>query len=109
MSSEPNIILTDSAIQRVENHLTKHPGKHFRISVEAGGCSGFQYDFGFDEKFENDLTIHAGPLQVLVTPEAMQYINGSTVDFVDDFKGTGFTITNPNATGTCGCGVSFTV
>jgi len=109
METQPTLYLTQPAIERVKGFLEKNPGKHFRISVEAGGCSGYQYDFGFDTKQEDDLTIPAGGLDVLVAPQAMGYLNGSTVDFVDDFKGTGFTVTNPNATGTCGCGVSFTV
>lgn len=83
-------------------------GKGVRIYVEGGGCAGFQYGFAFDEPRETDfrLPMKEG-FDVLVDTFSMNYLRGATVDFVDSIEGSGFKISNPNATGTCGCGSSF--
>lgn len=83
--------------------------KGFRVYVQGGGCSGFQYGFTLDEKRDGDTVIPAGGIEVLVDTASLQYIKGCQVDFVDDFKGSGFSVTNPNAKANCGCGVSFSV
>ena len=83
-------------------------GKGVRIYVEGGGCSGFQYGFAFDNPGDADFRI---PMQegfdVLVDSFSMNYLRSAMVDFVDTIEGSGFKISNPNATGTCGCGSSF--
>lgn len=86
----------------------KMEGKGVRIYVEGGGCSGFQYGFAFDDPRDTDfrLPMHEG-FEVLVDTFSMNYLRGATVDFVDGIEGSGFKISNPNATGTCGCGSSF--
>jgi iron-sulfur cluster insertion protein len=85
-------------------------GKGVRIYVEGGGCSGFQYGFAFDEARETDfrLPMKEG-FEVLVDSFSMNYLRGARVDYVETVEGSGFKITNPNATGTCGCGSSFSV
>jgi iron-sulfur cluster assembly accessory protein len=80
-----------------------------RVSVEGGGCSGFQYEIRLDEPAEDDLVLDTNGLRLFVDPFSMQYLDGVEIDFVTTFQGSGFTFNNPNATGGCGCGSSFTV
>jgi iron-sulfur cluster insertion protein len=83
-------------------------GKGVRIYVEGGGCSGFQYGFAFDDPRETDFRLPMSEgFEVLVDTFSMNYLRGAQVDFVDTIEGSGFKISNPNATGTCGCGSSF--
>lgn len=113
MNSEQNQVvnLTSNAILRVKDYAKKpdSQNKYFRVSVQAGGCSGFEYDFNFSEKKDSDLIVHVSDVDILVDSASVTYLQGSTVDFVDDFKGTGFKVENPQSKGSCGCGVSFTV
>ena len=82
--------------------------KPLRIFVQGGGCSGFQYGFTFDEKKEGDTVIATGGIEVVVDPQSATYLKDAKVDFVEDMRGAGFSVTNPNATGGgCGCGKSF--
>jgi len=102
--------LTDKAVEKVKYFASTMPdsaGKPLRIFVQGGGCSGFQYGFTFDEKRENDAVIETGGVQVVVDPQSATYLKDSKVDYVEDFRGAGFSVTNPNATGGCGCGKSF--
>ena len=106
------ISLTEKAVQKVHSFATNSQeasGKHLRVYVQGGGCSGFEYGFTFDEKREDDQVIPAGDLQVLLDPISLPYLKGCTVDFVEDFRGSGFVVQNPNASGSCGCGHSFSV
>jgi iron-sulfur cluster assembly accessory protein len=83
-------------------------GKGVRIYVEGGGCAGFQYGFAFDEPRDTDFRLPMPEgFDVLVDSFSMNYLRGATVDFVDSIEGSGFKISNPNATGSCGCGSSF--
>ena len=84
----------------------KEEDKLLRVYVEGGGCSGFQYGFKLDNKNEDDTVVDS---LVLVDSLSYSYILGSTLDYEEDLVGSSFKITNPNAVGTCGCGVSFTV
>ena len=84
----------------------KADNKLLRVYVEGGGCSGFQYGFKLDNKNEDDTVVDC---LVLVDSLSYSYILGSTLDYEEDLMGSSFKITNPNAVGTCGCGVSFTV
>lgn len=80
-----------------------------RVSVQPGGCSGFKYGLLIeDEPAEDDLVIGQEGWRVLVDPFSAQYLNGVTIDYVTSMQGSGFTFKNPNATGGCGCGSSFT-
>ena len=103
--------LTDSAVAKVKyfaGTMADSAGKPLRIFVQGGGCSGFQYGFTFDEKKEGDTVIAQGDIEVVVDPQSATYLMDATVDFVEDMRGAGFSVTNPNATGGgCGCGKSF--
>jgi iron-sulfur cluster insertion protein len=103
--------LTDAAVAKVKYFAGTMPdaaGKPLRIFVQGGGCSGFQYGFTFDEKKEGDAVIETGGIEVVVDPQSAQYLKDAKVDFVEDMRGAGFSVTNPNATGgSCGCGKSF--
>jgi iron-sulfur cluster assembly accessory protein len=79
-----------------------------RVSVQPGGCSGFKYGLLIeDEPAEDDLIVGQEDWKVLIDPFSAQYINGVTIDYVSSMQGSGFTFKNPNATGGCGCGSSF--
>jgi iron-sulfur cluster insertion protein len=102
--------LTDAAVAKVKYFAGTMPdsqGKPLRIFVQGGGCSGFQYGFTFDEKKEGDAVIETGGIEVVVDPQSAQYLKDAKVDYVEDFRGAGFSVTNPNASGGCGCGKSF--
>ncbi len=108
--SMPTVDVTGIASSKMFEILQqeKMEGKGVRIYVEGGGCSGFQYGFAFDDARDTDfrLPMREG-FDVLVDSFSMNYLRGATVDFVDTIEGSGFKISNPNATGTCGCGSSF--
>ena len=79
-----------------------------RVSVQPGGCSGFKYGLLIeDAPAEDDLVVDQGDYKVFVDPFSAQYINGVTIDYVTSMQGSGFTFKNPNSTGGCGCGSSF--
>ena len=81
-----------------------------RVSVQPGGCSGFRYGLLIEEQSaEDDLIVDQDGFKVFVDPFSAQYLNGVTIDYVSSMQGSGFTFKNPNATGGCGCGSSFTV
>lgn len=81
-----------------------------RVYVTGGGCSGFQYGFTFDEEFqEDDTSVEREGVKMVVDPMSFQYLVGSTVDYQEGLEGSRFTVQNPNATTTCGCGASFSV
>ena len=80
--------------------------KFFRISVKGGGCSGFKYDFSFDSKInKNDILFG----KAVIDPESLDIISGSVIDFKKEMIGDSFVINNPNASSSCGCGLSFSV
>jgi iron-sulfur cluster insertion protein len=106
----PLLTLTDAAIEKVKYFAKTMPdseNKPLRVFIQGGGCSGFQYGFTFDEKKEGDNIIEQGGVTVLVDPQSATYLKGATVNYVEDFRGAGFSVENPNATGGCGCGKSF--
>ena len=88
--------------------LPENAGKHFRVYVEQGGCSGMQYGMVFDEERPGDLSAPQHGVHVLVDPVSLPYLAGTVVDFSDALTAGGFKITNPNAKESCGCGKSFT-
>ena len=106
------ITLTESAQSKIKLLFEEegNPDLKLRTFVEGGGCSGFQYGFTFDEtQHEDDFEIVAGTVKVLVDSMSMQYLSNATIDYVEDSMGASFSIKNPQATTTCGCGSSFTV
>lgn len=81
-----------------------------RVSVQPGGCSGFKYGLLIeDAAAEDDVIVDADGFRIFIDPFSAQYLNGTTIDYVSSMQGSGFTFSNPNATGGCGCGSSFTV
>jgi iron-sulfur cluster assembly accessory protein len=109
--SEAAISVSDRAARRIAEIVAGEPATPmFRVSVEGGGCSGFQYKFGLvAERAVDDLVIEKGGARVLVDPVSLGLLNGSEIDFVDDLMGATFKVTNPNATASCGCGTSFAI
>ena len=108
---EGTIRISKSAAQRVAHILKGEPlGSMLRVSVEGGGCSGFQYKFGFDrDRAEDDLTIERDGVTVLIDSTSVPFLDGAEIDFVSDLMGQSFRINNPNATASCGCGTSFSI
>ncbi|MBL9059379.1 MAG: iron-sulfur cluster assembly accessory protein [Mangrovicoccus sp.] len=84
-------------------------GKALRVSVEGGGCSGFQYDIRLDEPAADDLVIEAEGQKVVVDAVSLPFLQNATIDFSDELIGARFTIENPNAASSCGCGTSFSM
>jgi iron-sulfur cluster assembly accessory protein len=109
MSTEASVTVSERAARRIGEILRGEPeGTMLRVSVEGGGCSGFQYRFDMDRaKAEDDFVIAREGATVLIDPVSVQYMAGSEIDFVDDLIGASFKIRNPNATASCGCGTSF--
>lgn len=106
------IEITDSAIAKISDILAEenNPNAKLRTFVQGGGCSGFSYGFTLDEEQnEDDFVIEKSGVNILVDSMSMQYLQGATIDFKDELMGASFTINNPNATTTCGCGSSFAV
>jgi len=107
---KPLLALTPAAVEKVKYFAKSMPdseGKPLRIFVHGGGCSGFQYGFQFDEKRDDDNVLELSEITVVVDPQSATYLRDSTVDYVEDFRGAGFSVTNPQSTGGCGCGKSF--
>lgn len=107
---ETNIInMTPAAADKVRELLTQEndPSLGLRIFVAGGGCSGLQYGMTLDEQQEGDTVIALQGINVLVDEMSIGYITGSEVDYVDSLMGAGFTVNNPNAVSSCGCGHSF--
>jgi len=106
-----NVVLTERAGQRIAEIAAKEAGTQaLRISVEGGGCSGFQYKFeliGAPDAEDTAISNSGGT--IVIDPVSLGYLEGSEIDFVDDLIGASFKIRNPNATASCGCGTSFSI
>src|SRR5262245_56388185 len=96
--------LTSRSAEEMRSLLTKpeNAGKHLRVYIEAGGCSGLQYGMVFDELRPGDLTQESSGITVLVDPVSAEKVRGSVIDFSDALTGGGFKISNPNARQSCG-------
>ena len=106
------LTLTDSSIDKIKDLLAEenNPNIKLRVFVQGGGCSGMQYGFTFDEEQnEDDFVVEKNGVSLLVDSMSMQYLNEAVVDYKEDLMGANFTIKNPNAQTTCGCGSSFSV
>jgi iron-sulfur cluster assembly accessory protein len=105
------ITLTPRAAKRINEIMgAEPPGASLRISVNGGGCSGFSYAFDIAHAREaQDVTIERDGATVIVDPVSLEYMAGSTIDFVNDLIGQSFKIENPLATASCGCGTSFSL
>ena len=110
ITKQDGILLTDGAAAKVKN-LLEQEGRDdlsLRVQVQPGGCSGLRYQLFFDDRsLDGDVVSDFGGVQVVTDRMSAPYLVGATVDFVDTIEKQGFTIDNPNATGSCACGESF--
>ena len=108
---ENEITVTERAARRIGEILRREPaGSMLRVSVEGGGCSGFQYKFDVERsQAADDVAITRDGATVLIDRISLGYLAGSEIDFVDDLIGAAFRINNPKATASCGCGTSFSI
>ncbi len=110
--ASPVITISNSAVQRVRA-LAKAEGGDglmLRVAVGGGGCSGFQYSFSFDDAVGgDDLVFERDGVRVVIDEVSLEFLAGSEVDYVEELVGAYFSVRNPNAASTCGCGVSFAV
>ena len=103
---EKKLNFTDQALNQI-NLITKgNEKKYFRITVQGGGCSGFKYSFGFDSKSNDDDIIFD---KAIIDNSSLEIISGSLIDFKKEMIGESFSINNPKASASCGCGLSFSV
>ena len=107
--SQETLLITEKAAAKIRDLLASKPeGTGLRVGVEPGGCSGFMYTFAFaKEAGKVDQTITIGQVKFFLDKESMQLLKGSTLDYIESLQASGFKISNPNATKTCGCGSSF--
>jgi iron-sulfur cluster assembly accessory protein len=106
----PELRLTDAAIRQVKALLAREKleGHGLRVAIADGGCSGFSYQLNFDkEQKPGDTILDLDNLKIYIDPTSAQHLQGTVIDYVAGLYGGGFKFTNPNATGTCGCGTSF--
>jgi len=107
MNTTKKIEFTDQALKQIEKIVLENgQKKYFRISVKGGGCSGFKYNFTFDDKIEKDDIIFN---KIVIDKSSLDIINGSTIDFKKEMIGNSFVINNPKASSSCGCGLSFSI
>ncbi len=103
---EKKLEFTDSAKSQIEKITKSYEKKYFRIAVQGGGCSGFKYNFSFDDKIEKDDILFD---KTVIDRQSLDIIAGSIVDFKKEMIGETFSIKNPKASASCGCGLSFSV
>ena len=110
MSESPALTISANAARQLTKVLAEDPGAALRISVNGGGCSGFSYGFDLDKvRAEDDFVATRDGATVVVDPVSLEMLKGAELDFVDDLMGRAFKVKNPNATASCGCGVSFSL
>ena len=103
---EKKLEFTDKAKNQIKKITKSEEKKYFRIAVQGGGCSGFKYNFSFDDKIEKDDILFN---KAVIDKQSLDIIAGSTVDFKKEMIGESFSINNPKASASCGCGLSFSV
>ncbi len=104
--------ISDNAAKRIATlvEMEETEGMRLRVAVSGGGCSGFQYGFSLDnERNDDDLLFEKNGIEVVIDETSLEFLKGSELDYVEDLIGSYFSMTNPNATSTCGCGTSFAV
>ena len=102
-------MVTDRAFARLAEINGQGPARPLRVAVAGGGCSGFQYDIRLDDPAEDDLVLRGAGQAVVVDPVSLPFLAGAVIDFADELIGARFTIDNPNASASCGCGTSFSI
>ena len=103
--------LSESAARRIEAMLESEPtGSFFRVAVNGGGCSGFQYEFSIDRaRQDDDRGFVSHGVEVVIDEMSLELVDSAELDYVQDLMGAYFSVSNPNATASCGCGTSFSV
>lgn len=105
-----NFSLTENAAKRIAVMLANETGPYFRVRVDGGGCSGFQYKFEFDDsRAADDHLFEAHGISLLVDEVSLGFLGDAQLDFVEELLGSYFKVVNPNATASCGCGTSFAI
>ena len=100
--------ITDTAATKVAG--MKSGEEHLRVYITGGGCSGFNYGFILDKKIiDGDFSLEKNGMELRIDPMSYQYLEGITIDYLEDLQGSRFSVTNPQAKTTCGCGSSFSV
>ena len=108
--SQTDFTITKSAAARIALLQQAEGAPYFRVSVDGGGCSGFQYKFDFDtQSSADDLRFEAHGITVLVDDMSLGFLEGAELDYVEELLGSYFKVENPNATASCGCGTSFSI
>lgn len=106
------ITITQSALEKILDLLAEHnrPGTRLRVSVQGGGCAGFSYKFDLDQTLaDDDFVLESCQESVVIDSISAQYLAGSTLDYKEELLGSHFVLDNPNASGHCGCGSSFSI
>ncbi|MDE4134188.1 iron-sulfur cluster assembly accessory protein [Phaeobacter sp. QD34_3] len=101
--------VTDRAFARLAEIGAADQGQALRVAVEGGGCSGFQYEIALDTPKSDDLVLEGGGEKVVVDAVSLPFLENAVIDFTEELIGARFTIENPNATSSCGCGTSFSM
>ncbi len=100
---------TERAFARLAEIGAAREGKALRIAVKGGGCSGFEYVIELDDPADDDLVLEGNGERIVIDPVSLPFLEGATIDFTEELIGARFTIDNPNATASCGCGTSFSI
>jgi iron-sulfur cluster assembly protein len=107
------VSMTDKGAEKAREYLEAQAAQGvvagLRVGVRGGGCSGFQYQLAFDEQRDDDRVFESHGLKLLVDAAALEYVDGSQIDYVEALTGAGFKVENPNVVAACGCGSSFRV
>ncbi|MBE1298165.1 HesB/IscA family protein [Phycobacter azelaicus] len=101
--------VTERAFERLAEIGAAGQGQALRVAVEGGGCSGFQYEIALDTPKEDDLVLEGGGEKVVVDAVSLPFLENAVIDFTEELIGARFTIDNPNASSSCGCGTSFSM
>jgi iron-sulfur cluster insertion protein len=104
------IEITENAQKHIAKVISQDKASYFRISVQGGGCAGFQYKFDFESnKNDDDIVFKTEKISVVIDATSLGLIKGSKIDYVNELIGSSFTIVNPQASSACGCGTSFSI
>lgn len=110
MDLSDGLTLPPKVTDRAFAQLAEIGAQVFRVAVDGGGCSGFQYDFRLeDARAEEDLVLEKDGIAVVIDPVSLPFLAGATIDFSEELIGSRFVIDNPNASASCGCGTSFSI
>ena len=104
------IEISQEAQEQIFKLMPQHKANFFRITVQGGGCAGFQYKFDFDNnKNDNDILLKTEKISILIDTTSLELIKGSKLDYTKELIGSSFKLSNPQATSSCGCGTSFSI